>query len=314
MNRNMYRVIDAHCDTVYELVTGGGNLAENSLCVSLNQLSQYGGYLQFFAAWIDDAEPEPLSLALWLLDRMHREIKGHENIIELVLSAKDAQGVLERGKVGALLTVENGNCLEGELSNLKRFYDLGVRALTLTWNAANELADGIMEPRGGGLTDFGKAVVAEMNRLGMMIDVSHLSEQGFWDVLSLTKQPIMASHSNARRVASHDRNLTDEQICALSQSGGVMGLNLYPAFLADHEGASISDCVRHIEHILAVGGEDCLGLGSDFDGFSAPMAEGLTCPADYIYLFEELKRLGYSDLQIEKLSYGNFLRFMQKIL
>ncbi len=314
MNRKKYRVIDAHCDTVYELMMQGGNLVENSLCVSLDKLTQYGGYLQFFAAWIDDKEAEPLSLTLRLLDRMHREIKEHENAMGLVLSAMDAQCVLQQGKVGALLTVENGNSLEGELSNLQLLYDLGVRALTLTWNAANELADGIMEPRGGGLTEFGKSVVIEMNRLGMMIDVSHLSEKGFWDVLSLSKQPVMASHSNARSVASHCRNLTDEQIRALSQSGGVIGLNVYPAFLTDHEGASLSDCMRHIEHILAVGGEDCLGLGSDFDGFSAPMAEGLASPADYVYLFEALKQQGYSDLQIEKLSCGNFLRFMEKIL
>lgn len=313
-NRGNYKIIDAHCDTLSELADRGGSFENNGLCISLDKLRAYGGYVQFFAAWLDDAERAPLQRVLLLIDRFNTELSKCSGTMLQVLSAEDFGKAFLEKKVGAMLTVENGKCLEGSLSNLRILYRLGVRAMTLTWNGANELGDGVMEHSGGGLTEFGRSVVAEMNHLGMMIDVSHISEKGFWEVLSLSGAPVMASHSNAHRVAGHQRNLTDEQIRALAGKGGVIGLNVYPAFLSDAGRAGLEDCLGHIEHILAVGGEDCLGLGSDFDGFAPPMTENLAGPEGYINLFLLLEQKGFSPRLIDKISHGNFLRFAKRIL
>lgn len=309
-----YSIIDAHCDTMSELLHRGGTLLENDLCVSLPKLSDFDGYVQFFAAWVDDSCPKPLQEALSVLEVYHRELTANTDRIQPILCAADFEKVFHGNKVGAMLTVENGNVLEGTAANLCLLYRLGVRALTLTWNGANELGDGILEERGAGLTDFGRQVVKEMNRLGMMIDVSHLSERGFWEVLEESKAPVMASHSNSRAGCSVPRNLTDKQIQALSERGGVIGLNLYPAFLTGRETAGLSDCLRHAEHILTVGGEDCLGLGSDFDGFSGNMPVGISGPQDYGSLFQAMRDNDFSEDLIEKISYKNFLNFAGKIL
>jgi membrane dipeptidase len=185
--------------------------------------------------------------------------------------------------------------------------------MTLTWNGENELACGV-EAGSGGLSAFGKEVVYEMNRLGMLIDVSHLSERAFWDVLSISKAPVMASHSNAKSLCDHKRNLKDEQILAISRMGGVIGLNFYPPFLSNSGVANMEDCIRHIDRILAVGGENCLGLGSDFDGFTEPVTVGLSSSDAYHDLFSELLKRGYPDRVLQKLAYGNFLSLAKKVL
>ncbi len=309
----MYPIIDAHCDTLTELTKRGETLADNSLSVSLSKLKRYPGFVQFFAIWLSDESKSPFSEALFFIDRYYEELKKNQENIVPVLSGKAMERVLAEGGIGALLTIENGNCLEGKLHRLALLYRLGVRAMTLTWNGENELGYGVECSRGG-LSDVGRRVVYEMNRLGMLIDVSHLSEQGFWEVLSLTKAPVMASHSNARAVCSHKRNLTDEQILAISKAGGVIGLNFYPLFLSNSGEASIEDYLRHIDRILSVGGENCLGLGSDFDGFTEPRAEELSSADAYQSLFLELSKRGYPDRVLQKIAYGNFLGLAKRVL
>ncbi len=312
MNAKQYKVIDGHCDTISELMQTDGDLLNSGLCVTLPGLVAYGGYIQFFALWLDDAEAVPLSHAEQMAKFYHEQIKQFK--LTSVLSACDAENVLKKGQVGALLAVENGNVLEGDIQNLKKIYRWGVRALTLTWNGTNELCDGIGIENGAGLSVFGRNVVQLMNELGMIVDVSHISERGFWDVMRESKQPVMATHSNSRTICGHKRNLTDEQIRALSEKGGVLGLNLYPSFLTEEEIASWTDCIRHIKHIINIGGEDCLGLGSDFDGFSGDMPYGITGPQDFYFLFEKLKENGLTAQQIEKIAYKNVLDFTKNIL
>ncbi len=314
MSVKPYRVIDAHCDTIGELLRQGGTLRESELCVTLERLKEYEGYIQFFAAWIDDAVSEPMKEAMRIINLYHRGLSENKDVMLPILKAEDFELAFSKEKIGAMLTVENGNCLEGSLENLHRLYRLGVRALTLTWNGANLLCDGIGEGRGAGLSDFGRSVVREMNDLGMIIDVSHLSEQGFWDVLEETKAPVMASHSNCQAVCQHKRNLKDEQIQALIETGGLIGLNLYPLFLHNSGTATVSDCLRHLEHILALGGENCLGLGSDFDGFSGNMPQGISGPHTYHRLFEAMAQLGWQDEVIQKISHQNFMHFVSTVL
>lgn len=314
MDERQYCVIDGHCDTISELMKRGENLADNNLCVSLPQMKTYKSYIQFFALFVNDTVEAPFQRVNELLTFYQHQLAQFQNELVPVFSAQDFERVLLSGKTGAMLTLENGRVLEGKIENLYFLYEQGARALSLTWNGANELCDGIGVEQGGGLTEFGREVVYTLNRLGMIVDVSHISEQGFWDVINESKHPVMATHSNSKTICGHKRNLTDEQIHALAEQGGVMGLNLYPDFLIEQNSASWQDCICHIKHILSIGGEDCIALGSDFDGFSGPMPQGLNGVQDVVFLLEKLKENGLTAKQIDKIAYKNIQNLTKNTL
>lgn len=307
-------VFDAHCDTVQKITDFGGNIVDNSYHIDLNRLNLYGGYIQIFAAFIDkesDTLP-PFKRCNQLIDRYLSEIGKVKDKITHCLNSKDIKSALSEGRIASLLSIEGGEALEGQIENIEYFYKCGVRAMTLTWNYTNEISGGIGDLNNGGLTYFGKSVVSKMNKLGMLIDVSHISEQGFWDVIEATKCPIAATHSNAKKLCQHPRNLSDEQICAIIKNGGCIGVNLYSEFIGGDK-CSIKDVINHIEHILALGGENNIGLGCDFDGMSK-LPEGIDGVQDIYKLFDEMQRCGYADLLINKISSGNFLNLCEKIL
>ena len=313
MEKKDFLVIDAHCDTLCELKQTGENLQINSLHVSLDDLQSFGGYIQLFAAWVDDACQTPFDEALALIEVFDTQLHKNQATMHKVLGREDLQKVFDLGKIGAMLTIENGHVLCGKLDNLHRLYEAGVRAMTLTWNGRNELGAGSLSCDETGLSVFGRDVVRSMNGLGMIVDVSHISQQGFWDVLSISTHPVMASHSNAQQVMPHNRNLSDEQIRAIAQSGGFIGLNLYPAFLTEKKTASLDDCARHIAHMAELGAAFSLGLGSDFDGITC-LPRGINGAGDYDILFNRLLQLGYSEAFIHNITHKNFLRFAEKVL
>ncbi len=309
-------IVDAHCDTITELLQNGQELRQNNCHIDINRLKQYNGYVQFFAAFIspDQARMGALSCVLSIIDKLYLEIENNKNDIMLCRNYSDITHALQNKKIAAVLSIEGGEALEGNISALRMLYELGVRAMTLTWNPRNQLADGVGEKNtGGGLTSFGREVVGEMNRLGMLVDVSHISEAGFWDVINLTSAPIIASHSNAKKICGHARNLTDEQLLALKKNGGVPGLNLYPVFLSNSGKASIKDAIDHIEYILALTDENTLGLGADFDGIDST-PEGLEGVQHMGTLFNELLRLNYSEDIVRKIAGENFLRVIKDVL
>ena len=212
-----------------------------------------------------------------------------------------------------MLSIEGGEALAGELYVLRMLYKLGVRSICLTWNNRNEIADGLYEKdTRGGLTTFGKEVVREMNRLGMIVDVSHLSNQGFWDVIETTKKPIIASHSNAKKICPHIRNLDNEQIIALHRNGGVMGINLCDEFISD-DNPDVLNIIRHIEHIASLVGVDHVGIGADFDGVER-LPNGINGVQDITKILEELRKLNYKQEDIAKIAGGNFLRIIKEVL
>ena len=300
----MYRIFDAHCDTLNKLMEKGENLTSSTGMVSAPMMKAYPGYIQIFAAWVDRSKTDnPLLSALTLSDSFHREIS--QNGIKHIDSKKSLGDVLENGGYGAILSLENGVALCGKVEMTDVLYRLGFRVITLTWNGSNELGDGAVGSPQGGLTAFGKEVVERMNSLGMVIDVSHLSEKGFYDVADISKMPFTASHSNTQKYCSHPRNLSDEQIKTIIDTNGVIGINLYSEFLSDTGEANISDVVKHIEHILSLGGENNIGIGTDFDGISKS-AKGLENIACLKNLVTELERLGYSTEIIEKFTHRNF--------
>ncbi len=308
-------IVDAHCDTITSIMDRGELLRENKGHIDLNRLMKYDGFVQFFAAFISptDAKTGALCRTIDIIDRLYREVEDNKNDIMLCRNYNDIMTATKNKKVAAVLTIEGGDALEGSLSALRMLYELGVRAITLTWNHRNQIADGVADAiTGGGLTPFGREVVTEMNRLGMLVDVSHLSEAGFWDVIKATKSPIIASHSNAKRICDHRRNLTDEQLLALKQNGGVTGINLCPAFIHNEGKATLKNVLDHIEHIVALTGEDTLGLGADYDGIdSTPEGlEGVQCIDE---LLNQLLKLNYSEGLVNKIAGGNFMRVIKAV-
>ncbi len=306
-----YKIFDAHCDTLNELLTKDETLEKNTGMISTKMMKGYNGYIQVFAAWINRKIPNPLLQAIERADKFYEETK--RSGITAIKDKKTLKDVVESSRLGAILAIEDGAALCGSIRVLNMLYSLGFRLITLTWNGMNELGSGAVGGNGGGLSEFGREVIKKMNELGMVIDVSHISEKAFWDTLELSQKPVIASHSNAKAVCDHKRNLSDEQIKALINSGGAMGINLYTDFLNDTKNSKIKDVLNHIEHVLSLGGENALGIGTDFDGISAA-AEGLENAEKLYKLFDEMKKIGYSDELIEKITYKNFTRIFMECL
>ncbi len=233
----------------------------------------------------------------------------------LASTAEDVEKAKKEDKVAGVIGLEGAESVEGDLSLLRMFYRLGVRLLTVAWSRRNRAADGVYETRtGGGLTNFGLQLVKECNRLGIMVDVSHLSPAGVRDVLEVSSAPVIASHSNAHALCPHPRNLTDEQLVAVARKGGVIGVTFVPAFISEErQEASLEKLLDHIDHIVHIAGIDHVGLGSDFDGFPPPPPTGLedvTClPAITAGLVER----GYSEDNVRKVLGGNLLRVFRQV-
>lgn len=313
-------ICDCHCDTLTELYNKNASLYENEQHFDIKRQIALGGGLQFCAIYVPTEifrYQGGLRYTLCLLDKYNQEIKKlHENGIDVlqVRTAEDAGNILNH-KAATLLAIEEGGAIDGSLEALRCLYELGVRAMTLTWSNRNDIADGINEEAtGSGLTLFGKQVVAEMNRLGMLVDVSHISTAGFWSVIETSTKPIIATHSNAKSLCSHPRNLNDEQIKALTQNGGLAGITFAGQFLEeDWRNACIESVYKHIDYMLnLIGNDDHIGFGSDFDGISHP-PYNIQGVQDYKPLIEYLSKY-YSDETINKITHQNVINLLQKVL
>lgn len=313
-------ICDCHCDTLTELYNKNASLYENEQHFDIKRQIALGGGLQFCAIYVPTEVfryQGGLRYTLCLLDKYNQEIKKlHENGIDVlqVRTAEDAGNVLKH-KAATLLAIEEGGAIDGSLEALRCLYELGVRAMTLTWSNRNDIADGINEEAtGSGLTLFGKQVVAEMNRLGMLVDVSHISTAGFWSVIETSTKPIIATHSNAKSLCSHPRNLNNEQIKALAQNGGLAGITFAGQFLEeDWRNACIESVYKHIDYMLnLIGNDDHIGFGSDFDGISHP-PYNIQGVQDYKPLIEYLSKY-YSDETINKITHQNVINLLQKVL
>lgn len=318
------RVVDAHADTLLQVVRGRRHLGELSSegHVDLPRLLAGGVDLQVFAVWVDPSHQggEALVQVVRALAAFRRELVA-EPRLQLVRSRSDLERVGQTpGRVCALLALEGAEALCGgtgaELDVLETLYVLGVRAAGLTWNGRNALADGVEEgDSGGGLTRAGRAVVRAMNRLGMIVDIAHLAPAGVRDVLELSAGPVIASHANCRALCDHPRNLTDAQILALAARGGVLGISFVPEFLRDSPPGAVhlEDVVAHIDHAVQLAGPEHVGLGSDFDGTAQTPVE-LPDVRFLPRLTEALLRRGYPEPAVEAILGGNFLRVFQQIL
>ena len=306
----MYKIIDTHCDTASELLDRNENLKDNTCMINKSHMDEYESCVLNFAAYVSKESENPMDRAIKILQKAKNEIR--KNDIELILCCDDLERTLKEKRHGAILSIEDARALCGNIMPLYFFYNYGVRMITLAWNDDNEVTDGANSKKQTGLTEFGRAIVREMNRLNMMIDISHISECGFWDVMEVTKSPIIASHSSCYHECPHIRNLKDNQIKSLIDNDGMMCINIYPPFLEiEPEKADIKSIIRHIEYALSMGAEDNLGMGSDFDGIDTTTKE-ITNLKDYQKLFKELEKINYSQELIDKITHKNFVKFMKR--
>lgn len=312
-------IMDAHCDTLMDVVEGKRRLADEGKGGQLDLARMIDGGIsaQIFAIYVP---PEYLPgggarRALQYVDAFYREIEENSDKLVFATSSSDVDGAYEEAKIAALLSIEGGEALDGRIELLRIFYRLGVRLMTLTWSLRNELADGAFEERtGGGLTRFGVQVVEEMDRLGMVVDVSHLAEAGFWDVMEISKRPVIASHSNSKALCSHPRNLTDDQARAIAQKGGVIGVNFAGYFLGEGR-RSLAGVADHIDHFASIIGPEYIALGSDFDGLpSEQLPDELKDVSQLPKVAEELAARGYSESAIQGIMGENLLRAVRSVI
>ena len=301
-----YRVFDGHCDTAIELWRQAQSLRSNSLAVSLERAENLDGYTQFFAfctAWLETRMPHTEHFAR-ALDYFTEQLRENEDRITLCRTMREADAAMAAGKAAAFLAIEGAEAVREDPGLLEAAYEKGVRMVSLVWNLPNSLSGSCQT--GEGLSEKGKEFFCRAQRLGMLVDVSHLSERGFWDMTELAEKPIVASHSDAFAVCPHPRNLTDAQFRAICDLGGTVGLNLYGPFLTQEKTPTLDDLRRHLDHFLTLGGEGHLALGADLDGCKI-LPEGFAAVNDYNALGDYLVKTGYSDETIQNL-FCNSLR------
>lgn len=328
-------VIDTHCDTVLKIVDADTwlpkvNISQKtSFMVDIAKLQAGAIDLQVFASYTSGyakdgggqdftrANSRLLSLingVKWTLGKNPQTLLPIERFDDIDLA-------VQSGKIGIMASIEGAYSFDeaAGIELLRQYHDLGIRMLALTWNYSNALGEGVNEmyrdgtSSSGGLTALGRAVITEMNRLGIVVDVSHLNEATFWDVLAVSSEPVIASHSSAAYLNKHVRNLTDMQIQAIAAAGGVVHVNFHRPFLAANpDTATLDTLVDHIDHIVGLVGVDFVGLGSDFDG--AKMPQGLEDASKMPSITRELLVRGYSESDIEKILGGNANRLFSAVL
>ena len=321
------KIADLHCDTISEIWKSRRagrpqQLFQNNLHVDIQKMQKAGYLLQNFAMYIDlEKTSDPFAAVSEQIDVFYDEMEKNKDYIGIATSYHEILANEKQGKMSALMTIEEGGCCKGELENLETLYQRGARMMTLTWNYPNELASpnlpadsfGAFDSTKG-LTRKGFAFIQRMEELGMILDVSHLSDAGFWDIAKHTKKPFAASHSNARALSPHARNLTDDMLRVIADRGGVAGLNFYGRFLnpIDDSHSSTAQMAQHVRHIVNGGGIECIGLGSDFDGITGEL-EMEDC-SQLAKLTAELERAHFTGSEIEHILYKNVMRFYREML
>lgn len=303
---------DLHCDTVLRLADGS-DLSDADAHINLNKAQPLERWAQVFALFVqDNASGADTAYDAYRCLRavFLRQMRLHSDRIVFCRTAAELRAAWSAGKRAALLSVENGAVLGGRLERLAELRRDGVRLLTLTWMGENELGCG--GEAGGPLTEFGRAVVRALPRYGIVPDISHLSDEGAADVFQLYDGPVVATHSNVRRVTGHHRNLTEKQIREITRRGGLIGINLCSSFLTDNKAfASRDDVYRHLDAFLSLGAQDAVCFGADFDG--APIPAGIRDIGGIPGLYEYLLGRGLSQPLLQKVFFENALRFWERV-
>lgn len=310
-------VFDLHCDTAYALLgadrNSAGSLKKNELHIDLERAGKLAGYAQCFACFTTPLMQQwynvsPVTIFERELATIQREIDQNKRKIALAYRASDVKNNLEKGKASAILTLEGTAGFGYDPALLEDLYMIGFRMVTLTWNEQNPLAGS--HQTGGGLTDLGREFVCEAQRLGMIVDVSHLSDEAFRDIIEISQAPIVASHSNSRAVCDVSRNITDDMFRQLCQTGGVVGLNQYAKFVA--EKPDLDGICHHVLHFLEMDPEGRhIALGGDLDGCDE-LVEGFEGIQSYPALAEKMLAKGITEPLIRNIFWNNALGVMEQ--
>ncbi len=308
-------LFDAHCDTAFKMALGEYGLYENPGHTDLKRGLEYAPYAQFFALFAVDGGKIPFGPHRFMdktaeeifdaeLEFLLEEFKKNSARISLCTTVKEALDANAQGRAAAFLSIEGAELIGCDISRLREMHRLGVRAMNLTWNNPNALVCP------SGLTELGRSFVSCCNELGIIIDVSHLPDEAFWEAIELSEDPVMASHSNSRAVCAHRRNLTDEQFLSVIRKRGVAGINLYAEFLG--ENPDMGTVIGHIEHFLSLGGEKSVALGCDFDGCDR-LPEGIVGIEDLKNVYNALLRKNYPEALIRDIFYYNLKRVVEEV-
>ena len=304
---------DAHCDTIYRCLRTGAQLRENDGHLDLHRASSFGRFAQVFALYQDPEELPRGSTMVREGRLLHRrflqEMEQNRDVIVPCRTGAEVDRAAADGKMAAILSIEGAELIGCDPGQVETAAEWGVRFLNPVWNWPNVLSGTNCQERSRGLSGQGRAFVREMERLGMLVDVSHLFDPGFWDVLEMARRPVIASHSNARAVCPHTRNLTDEQFTAIIKNQGVVGLNLCREFVGGRE--DVDALAAHLEHFLALGGEHTVALGGDLDGCEP--VKGVPDIAGWAVFYERLLQLNYKESLLEHLFYHNFMRVVSQL-
>ncbi len=309
------RVFDAHSDLPTLVWRERGRGKTRVLESHFEEF--FGDYVKARVAsvWTPlDKRPIALKYALEAFMRLKNDV-AESSRLEVVTSVEGMERAIKEGRVALWVGMEGGEPIES-LDILEVFYRLGLRVLTLTWSLRNQIGDGVFERTKGGLTNFGVEVVGKAEELGVLLDLSHINEAGFWDALDVTSFPVIASHSNARALCDNPRNLTDEQLVAIAERNGVVGAVAIPSFV-DRENPTIEKYVEHIAYMVDLIGRDHVGLGFDFvyylEGWSGKSVKGLENEAGIPRLIELLKER-FSEREVEAIAFGNFRRVFEDVV
>lgn len=319
------KLIDMHCDTVGKILDldKQGDFQENLCSVSIQEMKKADSLAQFFACftylgdYIDNGGYDGCyKHALEMISFFEKQIMKYSGDIAIARSYEEIYKNQSEGKLSAVLTIEEGGILNGNMERLDSLYEKGVRLMTLMWNYENCLGypnskDSQMMIKG--LKPFGIEIVERMGELGIVTDISHASDGSFWDVIRYAKGPVVASHSNCRALCNHPRNLTDEMIRALAEKGGVSGLNLYGVFLGTPNESRLDEMAAHILHMINIGGSEFPAIGTDFDGFRGMDVMEIPMLSDMEKLWMYLKKKGMSEDQLEKIWHKNVLRVLKEL-
>ena len=327
------KVYDAHGDIWYDILQhslkGERDIFRKYQLPKFQKGGVFGGT---FVMWVDPPyDEDPKKRIKQIEAAVKQELIDAADILNIVKRFSDFQKGTDKGKINVLMGLEGLSYMEGDIDQINYYYDeFSVRTMMLTWNEENAFGSGWPGDPERGLTKEGKEAVKRMNELGIVLDVSHLNDKGFWDVISLSDgNPVIASHSNCRAIANHGRNLTDDMIKAIASTGGVLGMNRLDGFINEDENKkSVDGLVDHVEHIANLVGIDYVGCGFDFEDYIVPESllkngvakddpsgtKGLCSAADASNFLEAMKKRGFSQEDIEKVAYKNFYRVYQKVL
>lgn len=292
-------------------------LKKDKVNIDISKLKEGGIHLSFFVIWANPRKiphPKYCEYTKEVIEAFREFVQENNTHIQLASNLSDVKEITSQGKIAAILAIEGGHALEGNINVLREYHSSGVRYLTLTWDNTNEIGDAA---RGNkihqGLSNFGKEIIKEMESLGMLVDVSHLSEEAFWEVMEIANSPVIASHSNVKALCKHSRNLTDAEIKGIAKSGGVVGINFHSRYLrSDRKKATVNDVIKHIDYIKNLVGVDYVSIGADW-GRTIKSPRNLESPHQLKNIREGLSQKGYKEEEIEKILGGNILRVLSAL-